>query len=195
MTLIYPSWGNTELGHELARTMIASVRKHMPNVRVVQETDGSELHPEADEHLVVERKGHLIPWLRGMDSTFGGDCIFCDTDIVFRDDITDLFKNDFDVAACRRTKFHPNQPYMGGFYLSRSKKFWSDIVEEVKGGEDQEWFGSQIAFPLVAKNYKVLDLDAEVYSKRPKSLNTDISKARVLHFRGRKSLMLSRDWS
>ena len=202
MNLTFLAYGNRPGERDMAAMMIASARKCMPGLRIVQATDADT---EAFEGVDAVKRYPVTPLppftlLTGWHMIqCERDTIYADTDIIFRADIRNLFEQDFDAGLCLREKNDPlyvEQRYCGGIILIRNQKFFTDVYAEVEtmGFQYQIWYAGQMAFPKVAlRGYKIFELPMNVYNYAPSEDQDSLpDSAKVIHFKGpkRKNFML-----
>jgi len=119
---------------DIAEYAIAAARKAMPQAEIWHLTtlDGPEL--SADKCLRVDVQGEFAYRQAVISSYLLGDVLFLDVDVVLREDVSDVFERDFDVAVT--TDMRPGAPgikYNGGVIFSRCPEYWKDIAEAGKG--------------------------------------------------------------
>lgn len=180
----------------LPEKMIASVRRSMPGVRIVQMTDNKSPHlvdevqvlPYDGERLMTYRLHHLAARNEPM--------LILDTDVIVQRDLSDVFLKKFDIALTRRTKpllyqgknITPIMPYNTGVMFSRCRAFWEEAHETCRSAPEniQRWWGDQLAVRLTADTgkYKLLELPVDKYNYSPKSEDEDVSHRHVVHYKG-----------
>jgi hypothetical protein len=85
-------------------------------------------------------------------------------------------------------------PYNGGFAAVKDPTFWPEVYARMQAmdADLQEWYGDQFALVQAAKGRNVLELPIRLYNHTVKKAGLDVSKASVLHFKGRgKEVMAS----
>lgn len=198
--------GNEQI--PLAERMVASVRKAMPFVKIVQQTD--DVTPAIVDDVV------RIPWdgmklmtyrLQHLSAMPAGDTLILDTDVWVQQDVTNVFEDrNFDVALTKRDgsimwrgiDIAKLMPYNTGVMFSRNPRFWqkahawcSKAQEEI-----QNWFGDQMAVKGVCDQFNVLELPCEEFNYTPSSKDEDVSNRAIVHYKGaagRKQWMLERN--
>ncbi len=186
----------------MAKDLIASVRKSMPGVPVVQFTNmDTPKVPGVDE--VVRKDGkHMRMAVLRMEhhASVEGDWLFVDTDVEVLQDVRDVFALDFDVAVTDRSGIPMNEgekrwaaemPYNMGVTFSRCPAFWREAQEILlkMPNEKQTWMGDQHAVcELVALGrYKVNVLSGGTYNYPPRG--GDLAGVAIAHYKGaRKAL-------
>jgi hypothetical protein len=185
----YSRWGNS-----LARMMIQSCKRVMPEIEVVQLTDDSQRVPGSDSVTRLDADDEfLMPFKLKHLSQIGTPFIFLDTDMLVTESLASVFDSPFDVAMYWRDKVIKTKerllhmPYNAGFIACNNNDFFKDCHDKCKTySEDyRQWFGDQIAIFETAKEgkYKLLDLP-ETWNHPPESLH-DLN-AKVLHYKGEK---------
>jgi len=197
--------------HVLPRIMLASVRRAMPEARIVQLTDETTA-PMAQVDEVVRKPydgTHLMTFrLRHMADLQPRNTLFLDTDVVVQHDLAFLFGQEFDVALTRRTGSIPDpngvdgaalMPYNTGVMLSKASgwDFWRQSCEYCESLHEQHrrWWGDQFAVREIAarSTFRVLDIPCDIYNYSPTFENEDVSARFVVHYKGRrKAWMLAR---
>ena len=177
---------------DMAKGMIASVKRHMPDIPLFHLTDGDTealgepIRLAEPKPLALNRITHY--------SRLIGDWLLVDTDIIFNRDVREVFNQPFDVAFAERDEkndYCTAMPYNLGVVFSRNWQFWADIVPAVQGlpPKLQEWEGGQLASGWYATRdwcpYKILKLPAE-YNYCPKSKDEDVSGKAIVHYKGRR---------
>lgn len=202
---------------ELPAIMVASVRKVLGAVRIVQFTDGNT--PKVPGVNNVIRKSFqdrlLMSFrLEHMADFDHEEAIFLDTDIVVMHDIRFVFERDFNVALTRRggtiqllaadpyAKYFPSgnvvdyMPYNSGVIFSTANDFWARCLELCRSlpTELQIWFGDQIAIKAVADSgdYMVADLSCDEFNYSPVSAEDRPENAHILHFKGKRKEWMRR---
>lgn len=188
----------------LAKIMLESVRTHMPKARIVQMTN--DTFPECSGVDEVIRNGDTKDlFIFGFSNLvtaldrFGTDVLSIATDVRLQQDVSDVFRRDFDIASCKYpVSTRDDGTYCGDvmFVKQSGKQFLRDVIEYYKSKPELHdgWDGGQIAFRDVARmgKYKVLDLDFDTYCKTPETRDEDVSQAFIVHYRGiRKTWMVA----
>ena len=192
----------------LARAMVESVRKVMPHCNIVQQSDMGTTAVVEDVRRLEWDGLHLMTYrLKHLATLPSADYLILDTDILVQKDVSDVFKQPFDVALTRRTgtimwrgmDIAKAMPYNTGVMFSRSAKFWAECYEWCSKAQDelQNWFGDQMSVRAIAdkKKYVLLELPCGVYNYTPSSVIEDVSDRAIVHYKGaagRKQWMLDR---
>lgn len=191
----------------MAKHLIASVRKTMPDVEVWHLTDAICPHlPEADN---CKRVGFEMPMaIRRMtlQSQCDGDWLFVDSDVVFRKDVRDVFRQSFDVALTDRTgtdmigtQYAAAMPYNLGVTFSRSPLFWAAArtLLYTAPADLQQWEGDQrvicemMTFPH-RFGFDIKVLPGGTYNYPPLSRDDPkAAQASILHYKGARKAQLS----
>lgn len=182
-----------------ADLMVASVRKHMPQAKIIQLSNKD--YPDllhVDEVHRRPNRGDFIEWAFGatLDIINRGENILqIATDVLINDDVSSVFLNDFNIAACRYPqKDRADGAFCGdvNFIKPSSRVFWQMVESyylshpEIRDG----WEGGQKAFLEVSKHYKVHELPYDEYCYTPDDYDEDVSKAKIIHFRGNRKGMM-----
>lgn len=191
-----------EIHRALAKRMIDSVKRYM-GCEVVQMTDPAT--PSLDGVDAVSRLNPAgmcwISYSLELMQRQAGEVLFLDTDCVVQDDLSRIFRHEFDVALTLKGKRFALYvdpmgtkhylPSNGGVMFSRCPRFWRakrEIVDAMTDPMARAWWGGGIALNQLIERgeYKVLWLDAERYNYAPKSPDEDLRDKLVVHYRGRK---------
>jgi hypothetical protein len=179
----------------LAEKMIQSVRKM--DCEVIQLTD------------------HKTPTLKGVDDVqrfpyegdFGafrlnhfksvqGDVLHLDYDVIVNRDVSDVFKQDFDVGLTKRSvedrtvsqQMNQVSPHNMGVVFSKNPEFWQRVYDHYMSIPMKSWMWIQIATTEAAHflrdDFKVLELPGEVYNYTPSSPLEDVSQKAIVHYKG-----------
>ena len=183
---------------EFAKHMLASVRQVMPNVPVTQFTDltspildgvDSFVRLPEDMPMALMRMTHHASCL--------GDWLFCDPDIIFKNDIQDVFDEPFDVALTDRegtymehTDYAEEQPYNTGVVFSRNPDFFKEVIRQLKQYPNklQEWEGDQRVICNMAMDqetpFDIIVIPGLTHNFTPETQHEDVSHASILHYKG-----------
>ena len=184
----------------LAEIMIKSARAVMPDVPIVQLTDGSTARVmgtdecrriPGDMPMAIRRVSH--------HAALEGDWLLIDPDVMFRRDVREVFNESFDVAITDRigtvidqeSDYSTLMPHNIGVVFSRSPQFWQEVKARLLQMPEklQEWMGDQIVVCEMASRCK--HIPGKVYNFPPDSVDTDISGAAIVHYKGnRKDMMM-----
>lgn len=191
----------------LAEIMVRSVRKHMPDARLLQMTDENspviegcavQVFPYDGVRLMTYRLRHLAARVEPM--------LVLDTDVVVQHDLSKVFLKKFDVALTKRTQplmyegqnITPMMPYNTGVMFSRCPAFWIECHRLCQGAPEkiQKWWGDQLCVKMEADSgrYKVLELPVDKYNYSPSKEDEDVSNRFAVHYKGRrKQWMINRE--
>lgn len=185
-----------------ALSMINSIKDHLPKAKIIQLSN--EKFPGiggVDEVQRLPYEGDFIEWaLNSMVKLMerGEDVLQIATDVLLKANVSEVFNDHFDVAACRYPlRDRSDGAFCGdvNFIHSSGLSFWQDVLEMyLKSNKRDGWEGGQTAFlEVVNRNrYNVKELDYDIYCRTPEALNQDVTRAKILHFRGpRKTMMAS----
>lgn len=194
----------------LAERMVASVRKAMGNVHVLQQSDMDTTVVQGVNE--VSRKpcdGNLMPFRFKHLRDIWADTLVLDTDTILQTDPRchpDL-AGDWDVALTKRrgpiydkngTDVAKLYPYNTGVMLCRDRSFWVDCLDCLTQQQDKDldkWYGDQFAVRVVAESgkYRVRELPCSDWNYTPGSAKEDVSTRHVVHYKGaRKQWMIDR---
>lgn len=193
---------------DIADIMIASVRRSMPGVKLVQMTDGETPALAVDE-VVRKPFNHRfwVPWLMEFVSELPGEVFFLDSDIVVQKDLSPLFSIGADLVVTTRGPkvFAGRQmPFLLGVTASRRPELWLELRDRVlamPAEEDQGWWGSQVAVYdmwMDEQNgrgkWNIAVVNCDPHNYVPKDENDAPADKWVLHYKGkkRKPWMLAR---
>ncbi len=176
----------------IARSLIASAKRVMPDVEVWQLTDGET--PEVPGIDGCLRVGGVMPMaVRRMTahSMLHGEWLFVDTDVVIQKDVRDVFQSAFLVAVTDRVgslweHSMKHQPYNMGVTFSRSPKFWGEVREKLLQLDPklQEWGGDQVVVCALAGPKYLKVLPGHIYNFTPGTREEDRSHAAIVHYKG-----------
>jgi hypothetical protein len=197
----------------LAQLLIASVRRTMPGVGIVQFTAPASARVPGVDHVEVEPAAPIaLARLRAYAQCFG-DWLLVDTDVIVQQDVRPIFEREstdpwpwFDVAVADRSgslrpkeigsKFMTRMPYNAGAVFSRTAAFWQAAVERLErlSPKAQAWMGDQQAMcdVIAGATFRVRLLPSR-YNYSPHRRDEDVSGQAILHFKGpRKAWLLER---
>lgn len=200
-----------EEGIARARAMVASARRVMPWIRIVQLTDPTTAPIRGVDE--VRRKPREPMGLLRLRHCAGlpGAWIFVDTDVLFQREVGHVFRSAFDVAVTTRDWSHlkaaggftERMPYNTGIVFSRCPGFWAEAYTRLRDCDPdlQHFMGEQEVINAVAAEtdrYRVKKLRGVYYNFPPEIPGALPSGAElqaaaaILHYKGepRKRLML-----
>lgn len=199
---------NTKLQRDLARIMVASVRRTMPGIKVLMITDDKTPAIEGIEPIRISTHGFadFIPWLCHCKSLLEGEVLYLDSDVVVQRDLRPLFNVIGDVVLPNRGPKIVDgrmQPFIFGVVAYRTAAFWAEVRDRVLAMEkvDRAWYGSQIAtFEMWMEEqngrgkWKIVSVPRDIYNYTPKEANEAPEDKWALHYKGkkRKAWMLER---
>ncbi len=190
----------TALQRDLARIMIASARRVMPEVPIKMLTDEKTSPIEGvDEVLRKSIKGWAwIPWLVDFCAQLPGQVLYMDTDVVIQRDLRPLFTVPADVVFTQRGQKIIDErlmPFLFGCVAYRKAEFWLEVRDRVlamKEKADLSWWGSQVAaweMWMEEQNgrgkWKMASIDCATYNYTPKTPMDAPADKWVLHYKGR----------
>jgi len=166
------------------------------------DTDSPAL--EGAQCIRIPREGEGIMLFRAKCyAAYNQPGIYLDADMLVRKDLSPVMGLEFDVGLTRRSHdiIDPNgtnvgklMPYNGGFVAVKDPTFWPEVYARMQAmdADLQKWNGDQFALSEAAKGRNVLELPLRLYNRTVKQAGLDVSKASVLHFKGRgKEVMAS----
>jgi len=205
MTIKIPVRISSDLSPLLAIEMTKSVRAHMPDVELIHVTEpGSPKLDCFDSVLYVASNRDYVEQLIRTMTLIDGNVISLDYDILLREDVSDVFDQEFDAAFTKRPDQDKTivkqmqESYNMGVIFSKSTEFWEKLLaiymmQPVRDG----WLGSQhlaskIAVYLsTAGKYKIIELPGDEYNYSPSSRDEDLTGRKIVHYKGaRKEWML-----
>lgn len=183
-----------------ARVMVASVRKHMPHVQIMQWTDEDTPEVEGvDNVLRMPWDGHPTMFRMKFLAASVGDILVLDTDVVVNADVSPVFTLPFDVALTWRdgpimdgqgrdiTKM---MPVNCGVMFCRNAYFWKACLEFCRIHEIEEWCADQLTVPRI-HGFNVLKLHCDNFNYTPNGPSENVRNRLVVHYKGsRKDWML-----
>lgn len=187
---------------DIAKHLIASARRVMPDVPIFQLTDGET--PAHEDVGIVRLPGEMPMAVRRMKlhAMLGGEWLFVDSDVVVRQDVRSVFDKPFDVAVTDRigsawanSPDVEGMPYNMGVTFSRNPKFWAKAAKILQTAPPQlqEWEGDQRVVCSMTKNWNTLVLPGHVYNFTPYKRDEDRSHAALIHFKGPRKAWIEDD--
>jgi Protein of unknown function DUF115 len=181
--------------------MVASVRRYLPDAKIIQLTNQTFAALEnIDEVYRCEYRGDFIEWgFRAVIDILkrGEPMLQIATDVLLQGDVSSIFDHEFDNAACRYPlRDRPDGAFCGdvNFIKPSGLKFWEDVYEYYINSPTLfgTWEGGQSAFLEIANamDHKILALPYDEYCYTPEDFDEDISKAKIIHFRGNRKGMM-----
>lgn len=178
----------------IAKHLIASAAKHMPDVSVFQLTDGATPCLAGAEAIRIAEPMPMGVRRLTHYTRLPGDWLFVDTDVLIYRDVREVFEKPFDVAIASRdgtymegTQYARLMPYNFGVVFSRCPKFWEALLPLLKRlpAEAQEWGGEQRLMCEMAKRspFKV-EILSSAYNFTPHKQDDDLSHVAIAHFKG-----------
>lgn len=186
----------SDQSRRLAEMMVASCRRVMPDVPIVQMTD-FDTQGVSGVSCVSYPSGPLaLSRLRAYEQC-EGDWLLLDTDVIARKDVRHVFDQPFDIAvATREGTLMPHEvgtwvadEFNSGVIFSRSQLFWQRAVDwlEQQPEKLQGWMGDQAALNAVIRtgefNVAVLP---NVYNYPPRSRDEPVRDKSLVHLKGKR---------
>ncbi len=199
-----------------ARGMVASVRRTMAEVKVVQLTD---LTSRAVKGIDGVRRKPAEPMaLLRMRHQAGlsGDWLFVDTDVIFERSVESMFRKSFDIAIPKRNWDHlkpapgftERMPFNTGVMFSRCPSFFAEAYARLRllSDQQQHWMGDQeVINDILTEDrprYGVRYINGLRYNFPPVVPDPDAkaklaelrSQVKITHYKGaaRKAMLLER---
>lgn len=176
---------------DMAKHLIASSKRFMPDVPIYQLTDGETPCLEGAEALRIA--GDIPMGVRRlMHYDREGDWLFVDTDVVIHKDVRHVFERDFDVAMASRVgtymegaPYTKANPYNFGVVFSRNPECWRKLVPILKTMEPQwqRWGGEQLLACQLGVGYKLEVLPCW-YNFTPEKQTDSLTAAYIVHYKG-----------
>lgn len=176
---------------DIAERAIAAVRKAMPHAEIWHLTDINGPELSADHCLRLDVRGEFAYRQAMISAELEGDVLFLDVDVIVREDVSDVFDEDFDV--CVTTDMRPGAEgikYNGGVIFSRCPDYWRAIAEAGKGMDfyktPGDWEPIERARGAVADSgdFAVMVLPGEEYNYIP--ANAGDVQGKIMHYRGKR---------
>lgn len=199
-----------------ARVMVQSAKREMPNTRVVQFTDEATSGIKGVDAVVRKPTEPMALLRMRHHAAVKGDWLFVDTDVVFQNDVSRVFRqHSFDIAVTNRDWTHlkaaggftARMPFNTGVVFSRAPRFWREVYSRLRAypPDLQQWMGDQEAIgDLVRENdemrwFTIHQLKGSIFNYPPEiKLETTatqrLAAASIVHYKGpsRKQMMLKR---
>ena len=192
-------------GNPIAPLMVGSIRRHMPDSRIIQLSDSFGEQTPGVDRLVkydfkYDEKTYPQVWFQLMYSVYSsegigaGGIVCCDADMIFMGDISPLLDDEYDIAICRR--FDDNtgilyrifHPYNIGFMIIKNPDIvacCSNIISLSKYNNTFSSLGQHIIGLVVnSGEFKVKFLDGAIYNRTPKNIDDYDENVKVWHFKG-----------
>lgn len=180
----------------IAKSLIASSKKVMPDVEVWQLTDGdTPKAPGIDGCLRVSGQMPMAVRRMTAHSMLHGEWLFVDTDVVIQKDVRHVFESPFLVAVTDRVgslwEHSPDvkdMPYNMGVTFSRSPHFWEEAKENLLklDIQKQHWCGDQLVVCAMAGPKYLKVLPGHIYNFTPATREDDCSHAAIVHYKGKR---------
>jgi hypothetical protein len=180
---------------DIAKHLIASVKRVMPKVEIFQLTD--ETTPVLEGAKAVRSAGNMPMGIKRLEhyANLSGEWCFVDTDVLFRKDVQDVFEKPFDVALVSRegtymhgTEYAQLMPYNFGVVFSKNAEFWKALLPHMKklSPEMQRWGGEQFLTCQLAgtDGHFSVEILPSTYNFTPLKKDDDISEVAILHLKG-----------
>jgi hypothetical protein len=203
-------WGDAdrELQRDLARIMVASVRRTMPGVPVRMITDLNTPAIAGIDVFRVDTKGYgeFIPWLCHACSMIEGEVLYLDSDVVVQQDLRPILNIPADlVLPYRGMKIVDDhmQPFIFGVVAYKTAAIWKEFEERVLKMQPKErmWYGSQIAacdMWMEENNgrgkWTIVPIPRDTYNYTPKDADDVNPEAWALHYKGKRKAWMRERW-
>lgn len=184
---------------DIGKLCVESARRAMPDVEVYHLTDMA--CPELAEPIRIPKNDPMGVHRIKHYCQLEGDWLFCDSDVLFRADVREVFNEPFDVAMASRegdpvakTNYGALMPYNFGVVFSRSTAFWRKALEGLVSmvPENQEWGGEQfVAGKLMDSGIFKTRVLPRKYNHTPQGPGEDLSGVSILHMKGHRKAWVS----
>ena len=172
---------------QLAQLAIEGLRKAMPGVTVVHLTTANGptlVGLYADEELRLNISAAYPRNRILIQSAVLGEVLFLDVDMLVQHDLSDVWKQDFDVAM--PVVDDPFVKYTGGVCFMRNPDFWKEWLRHdiwKRPFESREHLQAFTQW-VDEDRYKVLRLSHDQFECVPTHRWSDTSLAWIVHYRG-----------
>lgn len=195
---------------DMAKIMIASVRRAMPGAQIWQIAElKTPRLPGVDAIVRRPFDGFWIPWLCDAlaQDIEAPRVLYVDTDIVMRKDCSALFNVPADIVLTNRgpkVVADRQQPFLFGCVAYQNRAIWAEIAKRVRamGDDDKHWWGSQVvAFDLWMEQehgstaWKIVSVPCATYNYVPKNADDVPDEAWVIHYKGKRKLWMRDKWA
>lgn len=213
MRVVFLHVKSTQDNSLLPTIMAKSVKKAMPNARLIQMSDRkTPIIDGADEiwrddytynQFLAQPYGMILPnglmvfRMRMLSKLDDKPTVILDTDTVVQHDLSSAFDDPFDIGLTERTEVIKDQnghnmvetmPFNTGVMFSRSARFWRDCLDYVRTltKDEKDWTGDQLAVAHISKNYRLKRFTVDPWNYSPSTKEEDISGKKVVHYKGRR---------
>lgn len=184
---------------DIGKLCVGSARRVMPEVQIYHLTDMD--CPELAEPIRIPKSDPMGVHRLKHYCQLEGEWLFCDSDVLFRKDVSEVFKDQFDVAMATRgddpvadTEYGRAMPYNFGVIFSRCPDFWRTALMALQRMEPeaQEWAGEQlVAGKLMDSGLYNTRVLPRSYNYTPQSVEEDLSGVSILHMKGHRKKWVS----
>lgn len=184
---------------DIGKLCVESAQRAMPEVQVYQLTDmdcpafAEPIRIPKNDPMGIHRIKHYCQ--------LEGDWLLCDSDVLFREDVSGVFSGKFDIAMATRegdpvadSEYGRLMPYNFGVIFSRSPAFWRRALGalEMMPEEAQEWMGEQfVACQLIKAGIFKTKVLPRQYNYTPQSAKEDLSGVKILHMKGHRKAWIT----
>lgn len=196
MIVAFPfAFGGSEDSSHVAQAdlFVHLMRKFQPRYSIVQLSDRKTRSVSGVDGIFRIDVDPFGMWFFAVMSAFPADQFLrLDYDVVVRDDVSDVFTEDFDIAVSEEDEMMNN-----GVVFVKSKDIFATAMEHyLCDTAKNNWEDIQLAMSMAMRKYNVLKLPRDVYNYRQSAELADYPKtARVLHFKGGKKMAMARDFA
>lgn len=194
MNIVFINMGT----RQYPKYFVKSIKKHMPRATIIQITDMSTPKIEGVTQIIRHNVIHtpqMLPkfFFESIMNSGIEEMIYCDADIVFNGDVSNVLDDDYDVAICKRYDsdgtgdvYRHWYPYNSGFMAVKNPDFWKKCYDKVLEFETLKFGIGQHIIGLVINSgqLKIKYLDGTVYNRAPTVFNDFDNKVKVWHFKG-----------
>ena len=185
----------TEKEIALANLFIRAIRKVDPPVTLIQMSDEKTVQlAGTDGCYRVDEEPLGIWYFKAMIQFPVEQFLRLDYDIIMREDVSDVFRQDFDIAIANEGKTTMNN----GVVFVKSKDLFKEALDHYRQTPMDNWQDIQKAMQLAINTGKfdVLRLDPMVYNFYPERDKAPYpSEAKVLHFKGSRKERMVREFA
>ncbi len=189
--------------------MISSVRRHLPDYKIVQLTDHESPSIKGVDEILSRKKDPGMPMLVFRTEHFAHcpytEWLALDADIIVKAPLDDVWGRRFDVALTTRRGKHcfdedgnditEVMPFNTGVIFSREPKFWHDCCALMQPPYPAGWWSDQLVVGVVAASHKyaVLTLPGDEFNWTPDVEGEASQVARIWHYKGNRKDWMQRE--
>jgi hypothetical protein len=202
MQVSIPVRVTSDLSPTLAYVMADSVRRHMPNAKLIHVAEpGATKLDGFDEVMHVAPEGDFVEQLFRVLAAIEGNVLSLDYDIIINADVSNVFDSDFDAVFTTRPpkdgtiKRSMQDTYNMGVVFSKNPVFWEALRDMYLTCEGRDgWLRSQTLASHLARalsgRFRVAELPGEIYNYTPMSESEDLTRRRIVHYKGSRKVWM-----